>query len=152
MKYYISDVLWKSVQAFIFSFVTAPAVALLLVLFCTTLTSSPSRAFLDQARSLVGNATSTTVMVCSDEKAAFVAFRSSDCPRHAVNADDAIEQWDLLLLKTYLVVAGIAFACWMLADLFNYRRKPWRYGNHPAEMTRISLKSVPKESDDDADK
>lgn len=60
MKFYISDVLWKSGQAFIFSFVTAPAVALLLILFCTVLTSSPSKVFLDQARSLVGNATSTS--------------------------------------------------------------------------------------------
>ena len=152
MKFYISDVLWKSGQAFIFSFVTAPAVALLLILFCTVLTSSPSKVFLDQARSLVGNATSTSVMVCPEEKAEFVAFRSSDCPRHAVNADDAIEQWDLLLLKTYLVVAGIAFACWMLADLFNYRRKPWRYGIRPSDMTFSYTKLVPKESDDDADK
>ncbi|EGN5359800.1 hypothetical protein IHW74_004311 [Salmonella enterica] len=152
MKYYISEVLWKSVQAFIFSFVTAPAVALLLVLFCTTLTSSPSRAILDQARSLVGNTTSTTVMVCSDENAEFVAFRSSDCPRHAVNADDAIKQWDSQLLKGYLIVAGIALFCLMVSEAVNYRRKPWRYGIRPADMTFSHTKLVPKESDDDADK
>lgn len=148
MKYYISDVLWKSVQAFIFSFVTAPAVALLLVLFCTTLTSSPSRAFLDQARSLVGNATSTTVMVCPEGKTEFAAFRSSECQRHAVNADDVIEKWDSLLLKGYLSVSGIAFICWALSELINYRRKPWRYGIRPSDMTESAIRLVPKETDD----
>ena len=152
MKFYISDVLWKSGQAFIFSFVTAPAVALLLILFCTVLTSSPSKVFLDQARSLVGNATSTSVMVCPEEKAVFAAFRSSECQRHVVNADDAIKQWDSLLLKGYLIVAGIALICWMVSEEVNYRRKPWRYGIRPSDMTFSYTKLVPKESDDDADK
>lgn len=152
MKYYISDMLWKSGQAFIFSFVTAPAVALLLVLFCTVLTSSPSKAFLDQARSLVGNATSTSVMVCPEEKSVFATFRSSECQRHAVKAEDAIKQWDSQLLKGYLIVAGIALICWMVSEAVNYRRKSWRYGLRPSDMTCSSIKLVPKESDDGADK
>ena len=159
MKFYISDVLWKSGQAFIFSFVTAPAVALLLILFCTVLTSSPSKVFLDQARSLVGNATSTSVMVCPEEKAVFAAFRSSEfhapyCKKETLRHPPrrCIKQWDSLLLKGYLIVAGIALICWMVSEAVNYRRKPWRYGIRPSDMTFSYTKLVPKESDDDADK
>lgn len=152
MNYYLSDDLWKTCQAVIFSFITAPAVTLLLVLFCTVHTGSPSKAFLDQARSLVSDTTSNTVMVCSEDKTAFFPFGSPQCQRHSVNADDAIDKWDSQLLRAYLVVAGITFICWMLCELISYRRKPWRYGSRPSDMTLSSIKLVPKESDDDTDK
>lgn len=151
MKFYISDVLWKSGQAFIFSFVTAPAVALLLILFCTVLTSSPSRS--SSIRPVVWlEMPPAPRSWFALKKAVFAAFRSSECQRHVVNADDAIKQWDSLLLKGYLIVAGIALICWMVSEAVNYRRKPWRYGIRPSDMTFSYTKLVPKESDDDADK
>lgn len=115
-------------RALFFSAVTAPAVVLFCALIITSLHGSLTGSFLDNARSLVGEAPAGMVMDCISEEpspslsedVSLPQYVKPPCTKTPVDAASFAGRSDSTLLALWKLIAitalGFRAICWALSD------------------------------------
>jgi hypothetical protein len=110
-------------RAAFFSLVTAPALSLFTVVIMLMLAGSPTRQFIDVARSLVGNTAPDEIMACEPValKAEWPPSTQQRtnvlCKKQPVDASQWIQQTDQALMNLYLTVVLLGFLVWLSCNI-----------------------------------
>lgn len=118
----------SAARALFFSVVTAPAVVLFVIVIMTSQRGSLTDRYIDNARSLVGNAPAGMVMECTGSAEPFVWRGDSPPPQYVkppciktpVDAASYAATQDSIMLNIWGIIAIVALGfrtiCWALSD------------------------------------